>query len=326
MQRIDHLQLLRGLAAIAVVAFHAAGAASVYSQSPAFSAGLLGFGYLGVDLFFVISGFVMYVTSKNVSSGEFIRKRLHRIVPLYWVLTGVAMLAMVGMGKPFEAQKLAASLSFLSFFKWDMPVVYVGWSLEFEMLFYGCVAASLLLVKRPWPLTCAILGMAVVVGAVAQATFPGAKFLTNPIMLEFLMGVVVAQACTERRVGLIEAGALVLAATAAHWFGSEIRFFWGLPSAALVAGAVFLRHRRLPRWMVASGDGSYSIYLIQFFTISATAKVLQRLAPQLNGDVFILFTTTVTVVIGMACFYLVETPMSRWLRSRQRRIPAPVIA
>lgn len=322
--KIDSLQGIRAIAAIGVVMLHAAEATSKYSPFAARSLGALHFGNYGVDLFFVLSGFVMCYTTCNLCPAAFLRKRIERIVPIYWLFTllaaAVSMFFAVSDGY-FTWAKFGLSLGFVSLPAGSFPIVGPGWTLEYEMLFYCCVTASLFLSRRPWLLTTAALSASITAGAIFQPTSSVWMFLSAPIMLEFLAGIVIAQWVRNNcRVPLefafvgVSAIAIFCSVSA-----SQRPLFAGIPAAILVGFAVTARVRTLslPKWIVLLGDASYSIYLIQIFTITGCARVLHAVAPHLDPDVFVLIATVATVLGGAVCYLVVESLIREWLRARR---------
>src|SRR4051794_10808678 len=154
-----YIQILRFLAAAAVVAFHAMGVApDGFKVAESAIAFLLSHGGHGVDLFFVISGFIIFYAthSANLTPAEFLRRRVERIVPLYFfVIAAVTTLALAlpaTFGTPdwFTLRHILKSLAFVAFTDGEMPVVYVGRSLEYEMYFYLVVALLMALTRDVW--------------------------------------------------------------------------------------------------------------------------------------------------------------------------------
>ena len=205
---IVSLQYLRAFAAMLVVAFHACDKlAKMQGADPsvAFPVGLT-----GVDIFFVVSGFIIFVTAKQSDIGPFgfMRKRVIRVVPLYWVLT--LLLAAVAVVKPdvlttsvFETRHFVASMLFIP---WQhpqidalLPLLIPGWTLNYEMAFYAMFAASLFLPKpiRLWALLALLAGLAISGAIVPLDGIAG--FYTDPIILEFAAGLLIARAWTGGR-------------------------------------------------------------------------------------------------------------------------------
>ena len=155
--RYQNIELLRFIAALAVVYLHAAGTLRAGAFSEVGPNPLTELGAAGVDVFFVISGFVIFLslTRKNRTPIEFARDRLIRIVPAYWILTvshliffgSVAILR--GTEVPFDISWTIQSLFFVSQpLGNSLPLISPGWTLEIEMLFYLLVAMGLV-IKNP---------------------------------------------------------------------------------------------------------------------------------------------------------------------------------
>src|SRR5882672_247790 len=153
---LDSVQALRALAALCVVVYHV---------------DFVGRGAFGVDIFFVISGFIIcHVTAKDHDG--FLRKRLIRIVPLYWA--GTLCLYCLGLVAPRLLQSeptlsgLVNSLLFIPYAKEGgrvYPILFLGWTLNYEMFFYALFACALALNRRLAPITvCAALVVLVAAG------------------------------------------------------------------------------------------------------------------------------------------------------------------
>ncbi|WP_050478481.1 acyltransferase family protein [Herbaspirillum rhizosphaerae] len=320
-KKLNYIQLLRAIAAIAVVIFHASVATTKYSDFPSRFIDFFKFGTYGVDLFFVISGFVIYYANDDTPPGMFIRRRLERIVPIYWILTLLAVpFAYRSASAQFTWLKLAESLGFVSFLGESSPVLYVGWTLEFEMFFYISAAASMLLMRHRWRAVCMAISCLVGMGALMQTSGPIANFLTAQIMLEFLAGIVIGQIVKNRRVEWIEVAFIGVASALVVILKQDFRLLWlGVPSAFLVWCAASAGDRGLPKWIVTLGDASYSIYLIQVFTVSACGQLVHLVYPHLDPEVLIALATLLTVCAGVASYKLIESPIQRWFRNLRRQ-------
>ena len=141
---ISNIQILRAIAAILVVAFHTVLAAKSYNLPTEFFYKVDIWGAAGVDIFFIISGFIMvYIQiNKKKKPLDFLKDRIERIVPLYWFLTLFIAALLIVFPQAFRELSLSAnhlinSLFFINYFNGDdHPLLYVGWTLEYEMLFY----------------------------------------------------------------------------------------------------------------------------------------------------------------------------------------------
>jgi exopolysaccharide production protein ExoZ len=313
------IQYLRAIAALAVVLFHA-------------QSGII-IGQAGVDVFFVISGFVMWtVTAKPVGPGEFLMHRLVRIVPLYWIAT-VLMAA-------HQQASFSDTIRSLLFWPYQntigevWPVLVQGWTLNFEMFFYAAFAASLLLPRKFQLISLtAVLGVLAAFGLLHGDRPPTLWTWANPLHLEFLAGAWISEAWLRGRLfsGRTAAAMLLLsvAGFAISAFGTtpeESRcIVWGLPAVLLVAAAVSIESSRgFPRigLLRLLGDASYSIYLFYPFVLVTTRKLVAGAPP----IIAVAATVTVCACLGVATFTFVEKPLTNWLKTHARKTLTPQIA
>ena len=260
MQKLRSVQVLRAVAACAVVVLHAV--PDVHAP-----VGNAGYGAAGVDLFFVISGFIMANVARGRTAGEFLRDRFWRIYPLWWVAV-IPWLFMVPRGPTFVVSSLTLWPIYAG--GYYVPVLKVGWTLSFELLFY--LGMTLAIATRA-AVPMLLYGLFLV--AALTTASPLLHFVGSPMALEFLMGVLVANLPRRAALGLlIPAGLALLALTSAAIGDVESSlgpqwalwraFQWGLPAALIVWGALSLEpwfERRIFDVPVAIGDASYSIYL-----------------------------------------------------------------
>lgn len=330
-----------------VVIFHAQGMAINYLGSESLSGRIMGnLGAYGVDLFFVISGFIIRYAqpAAGYSAGSFARRRLQRVVPIYWLLTAAMLLAWLALpglyrGAFPELSYIIRSFLFTAFLEGKSPVIYVGWSLEYEMLFYGATFL-LLLAKmngRLWTVICLGFSALAMVGGLLSlinidvSSYPRAvRFFTSSLLLEFALGILIAEFFLKKRVEWLPTAfvgfALILVAIARP---TDRAVLYGASSAIVLTIALHaenMRNWKAPPFLVHLGDASYSIYLIQVFALSATAKLVVRLFPTMSADAFVLAIAAVSVAAGYAFFIMVESPLTRYLvlRARRREIPLPV--
>lgn len=304
--KLRSIQVLRGLAACAVVLLHA-----VPEGSQAI--GARGFGAAGVDLFFVISGFIMANVAKDRSALEFLRDRLWRIYPLWWV----AVLPWIFM-VPRGPTAVLSSLTLWPVYAggYYVPVLKVGWTLSFELLFY---LGMTLAIARGAALPLLAYGL-FLVGALATSS-PLMHFAGSPMTLEFLMGVVIAGLPRRAVLGLLVPagiGLLALTSPAIGDVDSTLHpswalwraILWGCPAALVVWGALSLEPmfgRRLFDVPVAIGDASYSIYL--FHPLVAFGLALPWMVR--------LF---LAIAVGWAMHVLVERRLMKIRRPSQARL------
>lgn len=249
--RYERIHGLRAAAALAVVLFHANASAAFYLGRDPLA--WMALGKYGVDLFFVISGFVIYLTARVETNGvAFLARRLERVLPLYWfVVLAMACLAWIApayvrSGDWSDPARVAETLAFVSFARGNWPTLYVGWTIEFEMLFYLVTALAILVLRRPWGVLTGALVTLASIGALVRPENPVAVFITNPLMLEFAFGIVIGRCFVDRQVPgtgmlVIIAGLLLWLSSAA---GAERVLLAGIPAAAVVSAALLADQRR----------------------------------------------------------------------------------
>ena len=344
-ERLDALQVLRAVAALAIVLHHTLADAASLALAQGQAAPMP---YLveplaaGVDLFFVISGFVMVYASRRDfavpgAAPAFVMKRLIRIVPLYWLVTTLFLFVAYVLpervhGGPAEALTILQSYLFIPALRFDgtiQPVFSLGWTLNYEMMFYALFALALFMPRGPAivALLAVLAGLAVAGNAMAGASVP-VRFWTSPIILEFALGVLIGEAYIR---GF--ALALPLAAIAAAlglalvcmadipqsgWYRLSS---WGLGAGFVVAGAALAPWRRLatvPLPLVALGDASYALYLTHPFAMRLMSMLWSKagLAATVGSSPYILFAVAAAVVLALATHRLVEVPVTQALRQR----------
>lgn len=319
-QMINNIQALRAFAAINVVFLHVIKTASTYGQSTDYLSFLAGWGANGVDIFFVISGFVMLHTQmqKKRHTGAFLKSRILRIVPIYWLITLFVVAVYYAVPGIFRSMELSgtiilSSLLFSSLLVLgEPPIVYVGWTLEWEMLFYFVFGLSLFL--RSWVHVFLVVSLVLAGVSLASGDF---------ISLEFLFGMAVAyfynkgfEIREKTGVLIFVFGMLLLCAS----LSSELEvdptnrvIIWGVPSFFIVFGLLFATQIS-NRFLVYLGDASYSIYLVQILTIPAFYKVSSIVLRPVNGDVLSILCLISSVAAGCLVFSMIEKPMTKKMK------------
>jgi len=281
---LQWLQALRGLAALSVVTYHA-----FQWIDDRFWVGAA-----GVDLFFVISGFIIWTvgSGEEASPGVFFWRRLTRVAPAYWLATGV-VIAIATLWPTLMRQvtlspaHIALSLAFVQHIDprgLPFPVLPPGWSLDYEAVFYGLFTLVLFAPRDArFRLLLTALGAVIVFGVLD----PPAYYLgANMMLLQFAAGAWLAR---RRQLGrrilpeigaaLAAIGVLLLAAQGLTGLRSDLwrPLLWGVPAAMIVAGAVALeplRALRPPAVVLRLGDASYAIYLCHFITVAIAARLI----------------------------------------------------
>jgi len=301
------------------------------------------FGTSGVDLFFVISGFIMVVTtSGEVKPVDFWRRRIVRVVPLYWLLTLTMVFAALVMPSLFKTLKVAPmtliqSLLFFPHFSQSFddriwPLLVPGWTLNYEMFFYAVFGATLVLPRkhRLTLLTAGFISLVLIGYAAGPFASAAARTYTSPMLLEFLAGAWIASAWQARRIqpGLAPSLILVLVGLALLVFRDQppLGPLTQLLGASMVVvgalGPSFARFRN--RVLHAIGDSSYSLYLTHIFTLGLLRVVWVRVFPGTPGFIeaclFMLVGLSACAGVGWLTFRALELPALAWL-NRKRAQP-----
>jgi exopolysaccharide production protein ExoZ len=326
-----YIQILRFLAALAVVAFHALGAPPKGFEVPESAISFaLSYGGRGVDLFFVISGFVIFYATHRakLTPAEFLRRRVERIVPLYFfvifVVTMLAITLPATFGTPgwYTPRHILKSLAFIAFTDGDMPVVYIGWSLEYEMYFYLATALLMALTREVWRNIVVMFSAIAVLGQLpgVAAALGNTAFFADPMILEFVLGVIVGTVFVNGRIGwqMAVAAACAIAAVLVSDPSSRV-IVSGVPAACLVAAAAWVSRKRVdPSWperaLARLGDASYSIYLAQVETVSLASVAVAGLIPAIPPLLLLVVTSCIVVALGLALNILVERPLLKLCR------------
>lgn len=351
-RQLDRVQLLRAFAALAVLVHHAMqqanGAARLIAPHWLTTAGAA-----GVDVFFVISGFIMaWIAFRRPDAvptpTRFLAERITRIAPLYWLCCGVVLvLAGAGLMRSVDTS-VAGIFASLALVPHEGRLLGVAWALEYELLFYAIFALCLPL-RRAGP---ALLGAAGAIGLIlmaAQGLPDGAarRFLGDPIMLEFAGGMGLGWLLLrhpERRgvpgwLALAAAAALLLAPIAVpHETTDGLRGWarlgaWGLPSVLIVSWAVSgsgAGRGRAAGLLQRIGNASYALYLTHGLAMFAYAAALKRTGlGSINQWPVVALLVIGCVGAAIIVHERIERPVTAWARARfggQRVARRPVEA
>ncbi len=324
MQTLYGIQYLRAIAALAVVIFHAAERSGEH----------FAIGAAGVDVFFVISGFIMIVisTRRPQAPFAFLKDRFLRIAPSYWIVTSIMVFgAMAGLfpNLVLDPAHLVASYLFLPAASPNggqiWPVLVQGWTLNYEMFFYGVFAATLALAARYRLAALAIaFGLLTLTGMSDLPSDPWMVFYTRPIVLEFLAGAILGRLWLANMVPAPDAGLMMIAAsalsfTAIHLLGAGFNtWICGFLAVLLVCGILSLEKAdalpHLPR-LAYLGDASYSIYLWHTLAISVVTK-FGTMAGLPTWSI-IWSGAILGTLLGIAAYEGVERPLHHLIRHRR---------
>ncbi len=337
--RLHSLQYLRAIAALVVVYSHAC------IQVPAYRAQLMEFGSFGVDIFFVISGFIMlYISKPHHTPKAFIANRIRRVAPLYWFFTLLMaviflILPSVFANTELRVEALIQSLFFIPHFSdahpgevW--PIVAPGWSLNYEMYFYAVFALSLFAAQkyRLWIISVVIIAVFVLAHAL-NSNSALSEFFTDTVVFEFIFGMLLAYAWQRGfrlpswlgAILLIVGFALLImhsqnVALAALDLPGIVTY--GIPATMVVAGTLFIK---LPEngFGILLGDASYALYLSHIFVLGLLRIVL----PPILGDDFtaaILFVL-ISLVVCLTASIPIHQYIDNWLLKQERLGHGPTV-
>lgn len=338
-QKLEVLQVGRGYAAFAVLALHALLATRDFiGQMPSPLEWIVSQGYLGVDFFFVLSGFIILQVHGRDSrtfaaARSYVRKRATRIYVPYLPI-GVAMVLLYRLAPHISAAprdwSLLTSLTLLPTGK--PPALSVAWTLVHEVTFYAIFLLFYATRRFGWIMAgwgVALVGVLIVKPDIQG--FWGAGFVQtvfDPINIEFLFGMAVGL-CWPRiseplAWPLVLLGALGCAACIEMHVGETYREAFGLTVGLLVVGLVALEGRGAIRsWprLVALGDASYALYLIHVPVISLVVRGAR--AAHLSWWASLLLCVVASLIAGFAYNRLFENPMRRLLAKRLDARPRP---
>jgi exopolysaccharide production protein ExoZ len=334
---IESLQWLRFIAASLVVIYHVEVQLSRLDGIPRYD---LGIGASGVDIFFVISGFIMVYITHGRRDGflSFMRRRILRILPIYWlgtlfVLTLLFVAPALLHSTTFDMAHVVSSFMFLPYphpvsdLYW--PLLVPGWTLNYEMFFYLLFASMIWLPLGPRILAVSsILALLVLARSLVAGGSRWTDFYGTPIVLEFIAGMAIAwlyftRMSLSHRQMASAAVFGILMFTAGVWAGiaeQESRvIFWGLGGAGVVLALVFIEKShgwpsiKLLRHL---GDASFSIYLSHLFVLAATTFAIRQLGifPWLAEAGTRALMLVAALCVGSAIFVWIERPMHNRLK------------
>lgn len=332
--RIDSLQALRGLAALLVAGLHLHGNA-VYATGGSGPFVLFRNGAAGVDLFFVLSGFIICTTASRdpgLTPGRFLAGRFWRIVPPYWLVLGLAVgLALAwaaATGDPSKVPSLRTLIVSALLLPFPDYVIIITWTLSLEMVFYLLFAVTWLRHGRTAFFAAMLVWVAVSQLVEYSPAYHSPLFdvALHSSALEFLYGALIAEAMRRGPLPLAApALATGVALLAAHLLGAfdavtavvGREIIPGIPAALLVYGALGWR-RGVAGWAVLLGEASYILYLIHLLSFSLLRRPMSRL---LGGEVYasplgMALMLAATIALAILACVLLERPYHAWYRHR----------
>ncbi|MEM9435141.1 MAG: acyltransferase [Pseudomonadota bacterium] len=355
-EKILSVQALRGVASVMVLIGHALAEAEHYFQTDLFLKELPW--TRGVDLFFVISGFIIVVScfdrGASCRPGEFLKRRFLRVVPLYWFYTSLMVAALVVIPSgvkdtQFDIAQVFASYLFIPYERYDgriAPVLSLGWTLNYEIYFYAVFATLVAFGLHRAVFFLALLFVtSSLLGSLVRFDAVPLRFWASSLTLEFVLGALVGY--TFLRFGRLEkfAGFGASAVGFIVGFGLLVLFDFlsteglplaemprfvlaGVPSAIVVMSAAMLLPGRLdeqvPGFLVALGNSSYSLYLCHRFVLRPLTIAWMAFLPSdaVYAPIYVVVACLCSLAAAHLAFLLIERPFLRlasWSRKETVR-------
>lgn len=346
LKKLTNIQSLRGLAAFLVLLAHL-GPLEQKHGGDTILPSFLRFGVSGVDLFFVISGFIMVYVTWNTQRSfkncqKFLFARFSRIYPIYWLIAGAVFLAW--QVKPglmnFDPEKTSFLKSFLLWPDTTLPMLTVAWTLIHELYFYLAFAVILVLPKKALIPALSLWALIVIIGNLANLNdySPETRLLFHPLTFEFFMGALGAWIFlkTKKMTGKFSLILGCLAFTSAyiyfalalpdgtfptHW---QRVVYFGFPAALITFGLASIERQgwSLPNWSSTFGDWSYSLYLSHIISLSVLGYLWRPFAKTgyLDNIIALLILITGAIATSAALWYLCEKPMLTFFKRLRIKI------
>lgn len=348
-QKIQSLQVLRGVAAIFVALYHVYIILDEHTGVKIFEP-LTRFGFLGVNLFFVISGLVIF-TVHRADFGEvsripnYLYKRFSRVYPIYWIyLTVFLVAAYAGLGYPDFSWAPINIFSSYALFSFNDPVTFplkVAWTLFYEIRFY-LIFIVFFFSRTLGYVVCSIWAALLVAAYFLKLDAP--LDMLEPWNVYFLFGIVgalmVERLSPTWGIGLFAAGLAMLVYYGTAYYIPVIAVlareysylhFLLAPAFTLVLTGLILAERRyslkMPKLAMFVGDASYSIYLVHSAVISLLSIIAAKfgLMALLGQEILFVVLFLASVTAGSVAYLLVEVPLMKLMRGRSatRTYPMP---
>jgi exopolysaccharide production protein ExoZ len=329
--KYESIQFLRFIAAFMVVTCH-----SFFYTSERLGVG--GFSWVqgsrGVDIFFIISGFVMVVSSQKIINCDngwaiFSWKRISRIVPMYWTATSAKLIIAIVLSEfVLHARPdfwlVLKSYFFIPSMNIDgeiKPFLGVGWTLVFEMFFYVVFTFSLYIKANVFKFVGAVLIFVSILSLFKIDNNSSWLFVADTLVLEFYMGMLLAKLIINKHF-IPEKIAFIIFIVSMLFLllsDSEVEFpkfiHDGVPAFFLVYSAISMESfiaRWVPRFFIFGGAASYSIYLFHPLIAPVIPEVLKRIHFNLFS-ISVILTVVVSIIITSIIHKYYELPITKMI-------------
>ena len=344
---INSIQFLRGFAALAVVVHHTGGYVKRYFEPTLLFEDKFSIGFAGVDLFFVISGFIIHFTSKNYLNNpsklkEYLKKRFIRVYPIYWIITTILFISswliveildknIFSIGYP---NTLIAYIQTYLLLPLHFAINPVTWTLSYELFFYLCFAI-LIISERLWIIPALILSVSfynifIDVPEIVEVKLNYFNFIFSGYNFEFMFGFLIYPLHEKIKLSnIISVILLIISISIIALFGYDIGDYdsykrvltFGLPSGLILLSLLNLENNNaisFPKITLTLGDASYALYLIHFPMMLLMNKIPQILGYNFSAIQEVWYSYFIIISMVISSIYVhkwIEMPVAKKLNS-----------
>ena len=344
---INSIQFLRGFAALAVVVHHTGGYVKRYFEPTLLFEDKFSIGFAGVDLFFVISGFIIHFTSKNFLNNpsklkEYLKKRFIRVYPIYWIITTILFISswliveildknIFSIGYP---NTLIAYIQTYLLLPLHFAINPVTWTLSYELFFYLCFAI-LIISKRLWIIPALILAVSfynifINIPEIVEVKLNYFNFIFSGYNFEFMFGFLIYPLHEKIKLSnIISVILLIISISIIALFGYDIGDYdsykrvltFGLPSGLILLSLLNLENNNaisFPKITLTLGDASYALYLIHFPMMLLMNKIPQILGYNFSAIQEVWYSYFIIISMVISSIYVhkwIEMPVAKKLNS-----------
>ena len=344
---INSIQFLRGFAALAVVVHHTGGYVKRYFEPTLLFEDKFSIGFAGVDLFFVISGFIIHFTSKNYLNNhsklkEYLKKRFIRVYPIYWIITTILFISswliveildknIFSIGYP---NTLIAYIQTYLLLPLHFAINPVTWTLSYELFFYLCFAI-LIISKRLWIIPALILAVSfynifINIPEIVEVKLNYFNFIFSGYNFEFMFGFLIYPLYEKIKLSnIISVILLIISISIIALFGYDIGDYdsykrvltFGLPSGLILLSLLNLENNNaisFPKITLTLGDASYALYLIHFPMMLLMNKIPQILGYNFSAIQEVWYSYFIIISMVISSIYVhkwIEMPVAKKLNS-----------
>ena len=325
---IYSIQYMRAIAALLVVIHHAAWKGAQYSSDPL---SWFNIGGVGVDLFFIISGYIMCYTvqDKPIKVIRFLKARVIRIIPLYWFLTTLALVIFIFIPEKVNSSGGNTNIiaSYLLLPSGDKYLIQNGWTLSYEFLFYVIFSLCLTVkYKYNYFVPVGLISLLVLLGN-ANLNIYGFDFFTNSLLFEFTFGILAFHISRYFSYSNLNGSFLIFFSILSFFCIDSLDFecsrviSYGLPAFVFFLGMlqmeIFFKvnHSNIMfKSLKKIGDSSYSLYLFHPFSLVLFSLVFSYLGLNDYGVAFVSMLVLTSIITGHFCYLFLELNLAKVVR------------